>query len=188
MNALVVVANPSGASFSHAMAEVARGVLVRREHRVFFHDLFLEDFPPVHGGDALVERHRDALKSADLVVLFHPNWWGSPPAILKGWIDRVFHPGVAYDYPPGVGPAGVPKGLLRARCGLVFNTSETPWDRELAVFGNPLDRIWRDCVFGFCGVKDFERKVFGPMSTSTAEMRERWLDEVRSVVEKRALR
>ncbi|HWA36360.1 MAG TPA: NAD(P)H-dependent oxidoreductase [Burkholderiales bacterium] len=186
MNALVVVANPSRASFSHAMAGVARGALVEREYRILFHDLFAEDFPPVHGGDALVERHRGELQAADLVLVFHPNWWGSPPAILKGWIDRVFCPGVAYEYPPGVGPAGVPKGLLRARCGLVFNTSETPWERELAVFGNPLERTWRDGVFAFCGVERFERAVYGPMSTSTAAMRERWLGEVRSLVEKHA--
>jgi NAD(P)H dehydrogenase (quinone) len=67
-----------------------------------------------------------------------------PPAIMKGWIDRVFRPGVAYDYPPGVGPGGALIGLLRARCALVFNASNTPWDRELAAFGNPLERLWKD--------------------------------------------
>ena len=71
-----------------------------------------------------------------LILIFHPNWWGQPPAILKGWIDRVFRLGVAYDYPPDVGPEGAPTGLLRATCGLVFNTSNTPWEREVAVFGN----------------------------------------------------
>lgn len=116
-----------------------------------------------------------------LLVVAHPA-----PAILKGWLERVFHPGVAYEYPAGVGPDGIPRGLLRARCAIVLNTSETPWDRELAVFGNPLERIWRDCVFRFCGVQDFERAVFGPMSASTPALRDRWLREARALVEKHA--
>jgi NAD(P)H dehydrogenase (quinone) len=104
------------------------------------------------------------------------------PAILKGWVDRVFRPGVAYDYPAGVGPEGVPVGLLRARAALVFNTSNTPRDRELAAFGDPLERVWRDCVFALCGVTRFERRMFGPLSASTAESRQEWLAEVREVV------
>jgi NAD(P)H dehydrogenase (quinone) len=184
MNALVIVANPSAASFSHALADVVRAALVERGYAILFHDLFAEAFPPVSGDDALVEHHRAQLRAADLIAVCHPNWWGQPPAILKGWLDRVFQPGVAYEYPPGVGPDGVPLGLLRARCALVLNTSETPWEREQAAFGNPLERLWRDCVFRFCGVERFGRAVFGPMSASTPAQRERWLHEARSLVEK----
>jgi putative NADPH-quinone reductase len=98
----------------------------------------------------------------------------------------VFRPGVAYDYPPDGGPASAAVGLLRARCGLVFNTSNTPWDRELGVFGNPLEGPWRTCVFGFCGVLELERRVFGPMESSSPEMRAAWLVEARDVVARHA--
>jgi len=43
------------------------------------------------------------------------NWWGQPPAILKGWIDRVLRPGVAYDYPAGAGPEAPAIGLLHTK-------------------------------------------------------------------------
>ena len=124
MHALLVVAHPSPDSFSHALAHAAREALVEREFAVDSHDLYAEGFDPVQrtgeagntaSADALVERHCAELARADLVVVCHPNWWGQPPAILKGWIDRVFRLGTAYGYPPGVPPEGVPTGLLRAR-------------------------------------------------------------------------
>lgn len=173
MRALLVIANPSPASFSHAMAKVAAEVLHGRGYEIWYHDLYSEHFDPVQPtGEAgnrgssseLVESHCLQLAHADLIHIFHPNWWGQPPAILKGWIDRVFRPGVAYEYPPDVGPEGQPIGLLRATCGLVFNTSNTPWEREVAVFGNPLQGLWKTCVFGLCGVPGFEQHVFGPIA------------------------
>jgi putative NADPH-quinone reductase len=123
------------------MAVIATDVLKSRGYDVLGHDLYAERFDPVQptgeaanrtSSDELVETHCRHLADADVILVFHPNWWGQPPAIMKGWIDRVFRPGVAYDYPPGVGPGGALIGLLRARCALVFNTSNTPWDREPA--------------------------------------------------------
>ena len=105
MHALLVVAHPSPDSFSHALAHAAREALVEREFAVDWHDLYAEGFDPVQrtgeagntaSADALVERHCAELARADLVVVCHPNWWGQPPAILKGWIDRVFRLGTAY--------------------------------------------------------------------------------------------
>jgi len=52
----------------------------------------------------------------------HPNWWGQPPAILKGWIDRILRPGVAYQFLEGDAGEGVPVGLLKAETALIFNT------------------------------------------------------------------
>ena len=62
---------------------------------------------------------------AEGIIIIHPNWWGMPPAILKGWVDRVMRPGVAYEFLEGDSGEGVPRGLLRARRAIVFNTSNT---------------------------------------------------------------
>jgi putative NADPH-quinone reductase len=140
MRALLVIANPSPENFSYAMVKVAAEVLGAREYEVWCRDVYGEHFDPVQPtGEAgnrsssseLVESHCRQLAAADLILIFLPNWWGQPPAILKGWIDRVFRPGVAYDYPSDVGPEGLPIGLLRATSGLVFNTSNTPWEAEV---------------------------------------------------------
>ena len=175
------------------MANTALEAIRAKKHQVFVHDLYEEKFQPVlergevdnyHSSDALVEKHCQEISAADVILIFHPNWWGQPPAILKGWIDRVLRPGVAYDYRMGDSPADEPIGLLKAKCALVFNTSNTPWEREVEVFGNPLQVLWKNCVFDLCGVTTFKRRVFGPMASSTAEMRQVWLGEVTALVER----
>jgi len=98
--------------------------------------------------------------------------------MLKGWIDRVFVPDVAYrDAPIGEPPIG----LLKARA-LVFNTGDTPPERELLVFGDPMQRIWETGVFDFCGVRTVVRRMYGPVTSSTYEQRTIWLDEVAELV------
>jgi putative NADPH-quinone reductase len=174
--ALSIVAHPSANSFSHAMAVAAHRVLESQGYQLAVHDLYAEGFDPVQptgesgntvSAHELVELHCGQLARADLILVFHPNWWGQPPAILKGWIDRVFRLNTAYGYAEGTGYEGVPLGLLKARCALVFNTSNTPPQRELAVFGDPLQTLWGNCIFGLCGVSNFVRRMYGPISGST---------------------
>ena len=195
MLALIVVANPSQDSLSHAMASAAERVLVARGYEIAHHDLYAEHFDPVqptgeHGNvvssNVLVEQHCSELARADLILVFHPNWWGQPPAILKGWIDRVFRLNTAYAYPPGVGFEGVPVGLLRARLAIVVNTSNTSAEREAAAFGDPLETLWKNCVFGLCGVGSVMRRMYAPVSGSTAQQRAAWLSEVTALVERAA--
>jgi NAD(P)H dehydrogenase (quinone) len=191
MKALIVVANPGTGSFSHAIAAAAREAISARGAEILFHDLYAEGFNPVQpvgeagntgSDDPLIERHCADLTAADLIIVCHPNWWGQPPAIMKGWIDRVFRLGTAYGYPAGTGYEGVPVGLLKARAAIVFNTSNTPPAREAEVFGDPLEDIWTRCVFPLCGVTNVTRRMFGPVSGSSAEQRAGWLAEVRSVI------
>jgi putative NADPH-quinone reductase len=177
------------------MHETALAVLRAARYDVAAHDLYAEGFDPVQptgelqntaSADLLEELHCAELAAADLVLVFHPNWWGQPPAILKGWIDRVFRLGTAYGYPPGVPPEGEPVGLLKAREALVFNTSNTPAEREQAVFGDPLDTLWKRCVCGLCGVQRVTRRVVGPVSGSTEAQRAAWLDQVTALVRRAA--
>ena len=191
MNALIVIAHPNAGSFSHAMADVAARVLVECGHDVARHDLYAERFDPIQpaneidntrSSDPLVEAHCAAVARADLIGMFHPNWWGQPPAILKGWIDRVLRLETAYRYPQDVGFDGAPEGLLEARCAMVFNTSNTPASREHEVFGDPLDILWKHCIFGFCGVHNVVRRMYGPIAGSTAEQRASWLGDVEHLV------
>ncbi|MBS0407972.1 MAG: NAD(P)H-dependent oxidoreductase [Proteobacteria bacterium] len=191
MNALFVIGHPAAGSFSHAMANAAREVLTGAGWRCIWHDLYAEGFNPlqsvpesgnVTSDDPLVEAHCTDLAAADLILVFHPNWWSQPPAIVKGWIDRVFRLGTAYEYPAGVALDGVPRGLLRAQHALVFNTSNTPPVRERAVFGDPLESLWRTAVFGLCGVSSVKRSMVGPMANSSDAQRAQWLHDVRAMV------
>ena len=131
--------------------------------------------------DPVIARHCREIATADGIVFVHPDWWGMPPAILKGWIDRVLRPGVAYRFAETDSGEGIPEGLLVAGAVLVFNTSNTPAVREQEVFGDPLERIWKDCIVSFCGVRMFRRRMFSVVVTSTEQQRKAWLSEVREI-------
>ena len=191
MRISVILAHPRKGSFNHAIAEAAVEALGGNGHDVTYHDLYAERFDCVlpHEEEARsaalpeeVERHCEEIVATDGIVIVHPNWWGMPPAILKGWVDRVIRPGVAYEFLEGDGGEGVPRGLLAARAAVVFNTSNTLAERERSVFGDPLETLWRNCIFGLCGVEEFHRQTFGVVVTSTHEQRRAWLEEARALM------
>jgi NAD(P)H dehydrogenase (quinone) len=184
VKAIVVVGHPAPNSFNHALAIVVADAWRALGCDVAWHDLTAEGFDPrltaaeVLGEttmDPLVRIHIAALVAADLLCVVHPNCWGAPPAIMKGWIDRVFAPNAAYGFAKGADAGDAPAGLLPLRGALVLNTGNTPVAREDAVFGDPLGRIWRDCVLGYCSKAHVERALFGVVATSTAAERADWL-------------
>ena len=188
----VILAHPTPGSFNHAIAQAVVETLALGGHTVRLHDLYTERFDPVLPGAEIpktaalppeVAAHCAEIAEADGIVIVHPNWWGQPPAILKGWVDRVIRPGVAYEFLEGDSGEGVPRGLLRAQVALVLNTSNTPWEREQAIFGDPLHALWKNCIFDLCGVPRFDRRMFGVVVTSTADQRRVWLSETSALVE-----
>lgn len=191
MKVSVILGHPNPQSFNHAIAREVVQALQSNRHAVTFHDLYQEKFDPVLefpeiAKDALlgpiVRRHCDEIAAADGIVIVHPDWWGQPPAILKGWIDRVIRPGVAYKFEEVDKGIGKSVGILRASAALVFNTSNTPREVELRVFGDPLETLWKTCIFATCGVSDFYRKMYGPIVISTPEQRKAWLEDIQEAV------
>jgi len=186
----VILGHPYSKSFNHAIAETVVTTLQKNGHKVYFHDLYAEKFNPLvtasdFAGQSLeevVQKHQAEIKEAEGIVIVHPNWWGQPPAILKGWVDRVLWNNVAYQFDEADNGGGVPKGLLKAKSALVFNTSNTPAEREETVFGDPLESIWKKCIFDFCGVKEVYRMMFRVIADSTDAERKQWLNEVAAIV------
>jgi NAD(P)H dehydrogenase (quinone) len=191
MNILIILGHPDRDSFNHALASTVCETCRDNGHGVLFHDLYAEEFDPIltkaeipeHGlVQENIQFHCDELRSSDCIVIIHPNWWGQPPAILKGWIDRVVRSGIAYRFEDGDTGDGVPIGLLKAKAALVLNTSNTPDERELSAFGDPLESLWKSCILGLCGVHIFERRMFNVIVTSTHGQRQAWLNETRQLV------
>jgi len=187
MKISIILAHPDKESFNHAIAETAFATLKQKGHELYYHDLYAERFDPILPGEEIakdadipqqIERYCRELSESEGIIIVHPNWWGQPPAILKGWIDRVIRPGVAYEFLEGDQGEGLPRGLLPAKTAMVFNTSNTPSLREKEVFGDPLALLWEKCVFELCGVSHFYRKMFGIIVTSSNEQRRGWLKEV----------
>lgn len=187
MNILMLLAHPDPASFNHAIADTACARIEENGHRLIFHDLYRERFDPVLPAGEIpadaelpsrIDAHCRELMDADGIVVIHPNWWGQPPAVLKGWVDRVVRPEVAYRFIEGDGGEGIPVGLLKAGSALIFNTANTPAQRERTTFKDPLELLWKNCIFNLCGVTEFFRKTFAVVVTSTAAQRALWLAEV----------
>ena len=159
MKVSIILAHPHSASFNHAIARTAVKQIETNGHKVFFHDLYKENFDPLLACDEMpkdaplpkvIKEHCEEMTEAEGIIIVHPNWWGQPPAILKGWVDRVIRPGTAYEFLESDSGEGIPDGLLKAKTAIVFNTSNTEVEREMNVFGDPLETIWRNCIFGLC--------------------------------------
>lgn len=192
MRISVILAHPDPKSFNHAIAKTVIEALKANGHKVIFHDLYQEKFDPLLPSKeieenaklpAIIKKHCAEIASADGIIIIHPNWWGQPPAILKGWVDRVIRPGVAYEFLEGDSGEGVPRGLLKAKAVLIYNTSNTITRREKNAFGDPLETIWKNCIFGLCGITNFHRRMFNVLVTSTEKQRKNWLNDVRRDVD-----
>jgi NAD(P)H dehydrogenase (quinone) len=191
MKASIILAHPNRESFNHAIAAATREQLLTAGWTVNWHDLYAERFDPLLPAEELardatlppeIRRHCDEIVSADAIVIVHPNWWGQPPAILRGWQDRVLRMGIAYRFGTNEKGEGVPIGLLAAKWAIVFTTSNTPKDKEIAMFGDPLQNLWTRCVLQFCGVQNTTRRNFEVIITSKPEERALWLDDARQMV------
>lgn len=118
MRHLVIAAHPRAKSFNHAVVEAYMSALTERGHRVACRDLYAMGFNPVLSARdmAAVSRgkpsrdirdEQNAIRRADVITLISPLWWSGFPAMLKGYLDRVFCAGFAYvikgqDYRPGL--------------------------------------------------------------------------------------
>lgn len=107
----MVVAHPSENSFTCAVADATRRGLERGGHDVTTLDLYRLGFAPAmsreeraayHEADPLIDpmtaEHAALVQAADALVFVYPTWWSGPPAVLKGWLERVLVPGVAFRF------------------------------------------------------------------------------------------
>ena len=119
---------------------------------------------------------RDAIAWADHLVFVYPTWWGVYPARLKGFLDRLFTPGWAFEeITGGTGYAG----LLDGRTAELITTMDTPGLVYDWLYGAPGRNAMARATLGFCGVDVVGHKRFGPVKSSTATMRASWIEEAR---------
>lgn len=191
---MALLAHPRPGSLNHALAERLVRAMDDAGARVVLHDLYAERFDPILRADEahtsgeaathrpavtddpLLAQHREELKAASALVVVHPNWWGKPPAILAGWMDRVPVPGVAYRLDDGAG--GTPRPLLSLQQMLIVNTSDTPEERERKQFGDPLEQIWTRCLPPYLGNPHVDRVVLRVVADAAADQRADWLAQV----------
>lgn len=186
MNVLEILCHPQPGSFNHVLADRAHQTLNRLGHKVVFHDLYQEGFDPVlrppelSRGYSLEEQVQDycgELTAAQGLVIFHPDWWGQPPALLKGWVDRVFRQGVAYDLEGDefVEKRWVP--LLRGKKAIVFCTSDSPLSDDVHV----LQTLWNRLILGYCGMSA-ECHMMREVRKAEPARKKEWIDSVETTL------
>ena len=190
MKISLILGHPNPGSLNHAIAEAAMAVLEKLGHTILFHDLYQERFDPIlpAGEENMpeknlpeeVQRHLHNFKEADGVIIVHPNWWGGPPAILRGWVDRVVRQNSCYNFTKEGVVSHVGGKIVQ-----IFSTSNTPRDVEIEVYGDPIENFWKVVVFGLLGTQSFERRNFESVVLSTPEERQGWLEEVETILKRR---
>ncbi len=117
----------------------------------------------------------DLISKANHLVFIYQNWWGTYPALLKGFIDRVFLPGFAFEYQ---NKSPFPKKLLTGKTARLIVTTDTPnWYYSL-IYKKPGHNSMRKSILGFCGIKPVRISTIGPIKNSSKTQRIKWLDKV----------
>ena len=137
MEVLVVCAHPQEDSFSHAITAAVERGCTRGGHHVVTLDLYalgfraemsVDEHRAYHGPqpliDPMVAEHARLVRAADTLVFVYPTWWSQPPAILRGWLERVLVPGVAFRFDSR---GKVRPGLQNIRRIVGISTYGAPW-------------------------------------------------------------
>lgn len=160
MKCLVVIAHPLQESLCNSLAAKAVETLVTAGHEVSIEDLYRNKFSAAltvaertsyysrRYDPTAVQSQVDRLLSAEALVLCFPTWWFGFPAILKGWFDRVWGPGVAYDHATDLGP--IKPRLHNLRNVLVVTTLGAPWWVDWLVMRQPVKRVLKTAILGTC--------------------------------------
>ena len=177
---LVILGHPSTASFCSALADAYShsAKIAGHEVRVLrLGDLVFD--PILHNGYSeiqplepdLLSAQSDILWATHLTFVF-PIWWGGIPALLKGFIDRIFLPGFAFKYREG---KLFPDKLLHGRTAHLLVTLDTlPWYYRW-FYRMPGVHQMRSTTLAFCGIKPLKTLLLGAVLGSTPGQRAKWL-------------
>lgn len=191
MRLLFVHAHPVPESFNRALCDVAVESAKSNGHEVRLIDLHAEGFNPVMSADERRLYHEDgpppsdvaphiaSLRWAEGIIFVYPTWWYSQPAILKGWMDRVWRPGVTFTIPTADAP--MRPALTNVRLIGVITTFGSPWWFWTFLMGAPGRRIILRGL-RFCTAPRTRTFWLGlhEMDTQTDANRRRYLDRVRA--------
>lgn len=182
---LIILGHPSSASFCAACARTwdEFGRSVGLETRLL--DLGNLSFSPhlLHGYrnqqplEPDLRTAQDLIHWAEHLVWVYPVWWGSIPALLKGFLDRVLLPGFAFAYDPG---KLRPRQLLQGKTAELLVTLDTPAWYFKWVQRAPAVHQMRTATLEFCGIKTVHVELIGPIHGSTESRRKAWLDQVQT--------
>lgn len=188
LRVLVIVGNPAKDSYCDALSEAyvvgarSAGANVRltRLRELRFDPVLHEGYRKIQELEPDLKKAQSDILWAQHLVFVYPVWWGAVPALLKGFLDRTFHPGFAYAY-----HANDPffEKLLTGRSGHLIATSDAPPEWIRLAYRNCDANMMKRAVLEFCGVSPVGLTRVGRMRGSTPAYRAKWTQRVRALGE-----
>jgi NAD(P)H-dependent FMN reductase len=179
---LIINGHPDKQSFCHAIAEnYKRGADTNGTDCRLVHLADLKFNPILSSGYRVVSplepdliEMQQAIKEAEHIVWVYPNWWGTYPALLKGFIDRVFLPNFAFKYHK---ESPIPEKLLKGKTARLLVTMDTPRWYYWLINHSPGHHSMKTAILEFSGIKPVSISTFGIIRSSTELQRKDWLRE-----------
>jgi NAD(P)H dehydrogenase (quinone) len=186
----VVHCHPLTESYNHALFRTIVAALEERGHHVVATDLYREGFDPVMSAaerrsyyeprydDAAVAAEIALLRRVEGIIFCFPQWWFSLPAMLKGYFDRVWAPGIAFEHDPA---GGIRPLLTHIKLFGVVTTYGSPWWVARLMAGDPGRKVLMRALKAMCGrhVRSFFLAQYD-LDRATAEARAAFMARVRS--------
>jgi putative NADPH-quinone reductase len=180
---LIINAHPNKESYNEALAqEYYKGCLSSKNEVAMISLRELQFDYNLSGGFHTKTELENDLKAAQEkitwaqhIVIIHPVWWGTFPAVLKAFFDRVLLPGFAFKYRQN---SPLWDKLLANKTAHIIYTSDTPSFIYKWFYGKPSVKIIKNRVLGFCGIKTTKVVGIGPIRNSTPEFRQKWLNKI----------
>jgi NAD(P)H dehydrogenase (quinone) len=181
---LVILGHPAKASFCEALANsYVKGARAAGNEVQLIALSNLSFDPILHNGYATIQElepdlvaAQTAITWAQHLVFVYPIWWGAIPALLKGFVDRVFLPGFAFKYRDG---SAFWDRLLSGRTAHLLVTMDTPPWYFRWVFRMPGHNQMRRSILEYCGIRPVTISNFSPIKRSSQQQRDKWLAQAR---------
>ena len=186
---LIIQGNPDKTSFCDALAESYKEGALRANadvKEILVREIeFNPNLPSGYKNEVELEQglieSQELIQWANHLVFVYPTWWGTMPALLKGFIDRVFLPGFGFQYRDD---SVWWDKLLKGKSARLIVTMDTPpWYFRL-FYGRPGHNAMKKSILKFCGVKPVKISSIGPVKHSKKSKRISWLTQVQKLGEK----
>jgi NAD(P)H dehydrogenase (quinone) len=193
MKNLIIYAHPNSGSLNHffkqtiveSLEESGQEVVVRDLYQINFNPvLSLEDMNGQRTGKVAdeVKTEQDFITWADRIVFVYPIWWTGMPAIMKGYIDRVFSYGFAYRY-----DQGIQKGLLTGKQAIIINShGKSNAEYEAMGMDKALKLTSDTGIFTYCGFEIKQHFYFDKADRASDESIFEWINQLKVHFEEKA--
>jgi len=188
MKHLIIYAHPNNGSLNHCLLQTVVGSLRTQHHEIVIRDLYQLNFNPILSLEDMkgqrmgtvaddVKQEQDYILWAEHITFIYPIWWTGMPAIMKGFIDRVFSYGFAYRY-----DQGIQKGLLTEKQTTIINTHGKSHEEYGAIGMDKALSLTSDKgIYSYCGLEINRHFFFDQADRANAEHIEEWTNQIKNL-------